>query len=220
MPYRGATRPRIACSAHDAAEAVGSCSRCNVALCDPCMLYFSADPFCRHCVGGARRAWIARISVGVTAVMLLMALVTGVMLSAIPSSLRAHATTAALLMPVRHLENCRPFDQWLAEARRDLERGRPHNALHDVSLSRRDCSYDVERDRIEALAYATIGDKFAAIAATARFADSSDDDAAARLRAAVQERLVPQESPPESLSDSPRPSPQASPRPSLPPSAR
>jgi hypothetical protein len=159
------------------------------------MLYFSADPFCRDCVGGARRAWIARIAAGVTAVVVAMALVTGVMLSAIPSSVRTRATAAAALLPVRHAENCRPFDQWLAEARRDLERGRPHNALHDVSLSRRDCDYDVERDRIEALAYATIGDKFAAIAAAARFADGSDEDSAARLRAAVQERLSPTSEP-------------------------
>lgn len=159
------------------------------------MLYFSADPFCRDCVGGARRAWIARVAGGVTAVMVVMALVTGVMLSAIPSSVRTRASTAAALSPVRHVENCRPFDQWLAEARRDLERGRPHNALHDVSLSRRDCSYDVERDRVEALAYATIGDKFAAIAAAARFADASDEESAARLRAAVQERLSPTDEP-------------------------
>jgi len=155
------------------------------------MLYFSADPFCRDCVRGARRAWMARIVGGVSAVIVLMALVTGVMLSAIPSSVRTRATTEAALLPVRHVENCRPFDQWLAEARRDLERGRPHNALHDVSMSRRDCNYDVERDRIEALAYATIGDKFAAIAAVARFADGSDEESASRLRAAVQERLLP-----------------------------
>jgi hypothetical protein len=131
--------------------------------------------------------------------MVLMALLTGVMLSAIPSSVRTRATTAAALLPVRHLENCRPFDQWLAEARRDLERGRPHNALHDASLSRRDCDYDVERDRIEALAYATIGDKFAAIAAVSRFADGSDEESAARLRAAVQERLTSSDEPPPRL---------------------
>jgi hypothetical protein len=152
------------------------------------MLYFSADPFCRDCVGGARRAWIARIAAGVAAVVVLMALVTGVMLSAIPSSVRTRAGAEAL-PPVRHVENCRPFDQWLAEARRDLERGRPHNALHDVSLSRRDCEYDAERDRIEALAYARIGDKFAAIAAVSRFADGSDEESSTRLRAAVQELL-------------------------------
>jgi hypothetical protein len=155
------------------------------------MLYFSADPYCRSCVGGARKKWIARIAGGVSGVILLMALLTGVMLSAIPSSVRARATTAAALLPVRHIENCRPFDQWLAEARRDLERGRPHNALHDVSLSRRDCVYDVERDRIEALAYATIGDNFAAIAATTRFADGSDEESATRLRGAVRELLNP-----------------------------
>ena len=154
------------------------------------MLYFSADPYCRDCVRGARRSWMARIAVGVAGVMVLMAGLTGVMLSAIPSSVRTRATTAAALMPVRHVENCRPFDQWLAEARRDLERGRPHNALHDVALSRRDCNYDVESDRIEALAYATIGDKFAAIAALARFGDVSDEESTARLRAAVQERLA------------------------------
>ncbi len=122
--------------------------------------------------------------------MVLMTVVTGVMLSAIPSSLRARATTAAAMAPVRHVENCRPFDQWLAEARRDLERGRPHNALRDVSLSRRDCSYDVERDRIEALAYATIGDKFAAIAASARFADGADEDAVGRLNTSIRELLA------------------------------
>ncbi len=154
------------------------------------MLYFSADPFCRDCIGGARRAWIARITGGAVGVMVLMAVLTGVMLSAIPSSVRSRATTAAMLVPVRHLENCQPFDQWLAEARRDLERARPHTALHDVALSRRDCNYDIERDRIEALAYATIGDKFAAIAATARFADGADEEATTRLRAAVQERLA------------------------------
>lgn len=189
MPYRGATGPRIACAAHAAAEAVGSCSRCRAPLCDPCTLYFSADPFCRNCVGGARRAWLARISGGVAGVVLLMAGVTGVMLAAIPSHMRGRAAAATALAPVRHVENCRPFDQWLAEARRDLEHGRPHNALHDVSLSRRDCAYDSERDRVEALAYAAIGDKFAAIAAVARFADANDDEATERLRAAVQERL-------------------------------
>ena len=153
------------------------------------MLYFSADPFCRDCVRGARRAWVARIAGGVTGVMVLMAMLTGIMLSAIPSSVRARAATAAALAPIRHVENCRPFDQWLAEARRDLERGRPHNALHDTSLSRRDCNYDVERDRIEALAYARIGDKFAAIAAVARYSDGADEQSTAQLRAAVQEWL-------------------------------
>jgi hypothetical protein len=188
-------RPRIACSAHAAAEAVASCTRCHVALCDPCTLYFSADPYCRDCVRGARRAWIARIAGGATGVMVLMAMLTGIMLMAIPSSMRTRAATAAALMPIRHVENCRPFDQWLAEARRDLERNRPHNALHDLSLSRRDCNYDVERDRIEALAYARIGDKFAAIAAVARFADASDDEATDRLRAAVNELLSPDDEP-------------------------
>lgn len=154
------------------------------------MLYFSADPFCRNCIGGARRAWAARIAAGVGGVMLLMTVATGVMLSAIPSSVRTRASTAAALAPVRHVENCQPFDGWLAEARRDLEGGRPHNALHDVALSRRDCGYDVERDRIEALAYATIGDKFAAIAAQARYADGTDDVAARRLNASVRELLA------------------------------
>ncbi len=183
--------PRIACSAHAAAEAVGSCSRCQAPLCDPCTLYFAADLFCRDCIGGARRAWAARIAGGVAGVMVLMAIVTGVMLAAIPSHVRARAAAAAGLVPVRHVENCRPYDQWLAEARRDLEHGRPHNALHDVSLSRRDCRYDAERERIEALAYAAIGDKFAAIAAVARFADAADEEAVARLRAAVAATLTP-----------------------------
>jgi hypothetical protein len=190
MPYRGAMRPRIACDAHAAAEAVGSCSRCHAPLCDPCTLYFSADPFCRRCVGGARRAWSARITGGVIGVVVMMALVTGVMLSAIPSRVKARASmAAAAAIPIRHVENCRPFDQWLAEARRDVERNRPRSALHDVALSRRDCSYDSERDRIEALAYARLGDKFAAIAAFARFADANDDVATERLRQAVDAEL-------------------------------
>src|SRR5207302_6657488 len=159
MPYRGVTEPRIACAAHAAAEAVGCCSRCRVPLCDPCTLYFSADPFCRVCVARARRHWIARIAGGVTAVMVTMLLVTAVMLSAVPSHVHAHAAA----LPIRHVENCRPFDQWLVEARRDLDHNRPHAALHDTSLSRRDCTYDSERDRIEALAYHEIGDSFGAI---------------------------------------------------------
>jgi hypothetical protein len=151
-------------------------------MCDPCTLYFSADAFCRACVGHARRAWVARIAAGVTAVMLAMTLVTAVMLAAVPSHVRARAQA----MPVHHVENCRPFDQWLAEARRDLDHGRPHNALHDTSLSRRDCSYDSERDRIEALAYHEIGDRFAAIAAAARFADAEPGDRAQELLDFVQ----------------------------------
>jgi len=172
MPYRGAIGPRIACAAHAAAEAVANCSRCRASLCDPCTLYFSADPFCRTCIAGARRAWVARIAGGVAGVVLMMALLTGAMLSAIPSHVRSRAAAA---LPVRHVENCRPFDQWLSEARRDLERGLPHSALHDTALSRRDCSYDPERDRIEAIAYAMLGDKFAAIAAAVRYGDGSND---------------------------------------------
>jgi hypothetical protein len=138
-------------------------------------LYFAADPFCRTCIGRARRAWTARIADGVAGVVLTMALLTGVMLAAIPSHVRARVAA----IPVRHVQNCRPFDQWLAEARRDLAQARPHNALHDLALSRRDCPYDAERDRIEALAYARLGDKFAAIAALARYRDAfvdADDD--------------------------------------------
>jgi hypothetical protein len=145
-------------------------------------LYFSADAFCRSCVGRARRTWVARIAAGVTAVMLAMTLVTAVMLSAVPSHVRARIAP----LPIRHVENCRPFDQWLAEARRDLDHGRPHNALHDTSLSRRDCSYDAERDRIEALAYHEIGDRFSAIAAAIRFADANPGDRAQELLDFVQ----------------------------------
>jgi len=186
MAYRGEFEPRIACAAHAAAEAVGTCSRCHVPLCDPCTLYFSADPFCRSCVGRARRAWVARIASGVTAVMLLMSALTAVMLSAVPSrhSIFRHPRVAPL--PVRHVENCRPFDQWLAEARRDLDHGRPHSALHDTSLSRRDCAYDSERDRIEALAYHEIGDRFSAIAAAVRYADANPGDRAQQLLDLVQ----------------------------------
>src|SRR5437899_10661511 len=137
MAYRGESEPRIACAAHAAAEAAGCCSRCRVPLCDPCTLYFSADPFCRICVVYARRRWVARIASGVTAVMVAMSLVTAVMLSAVPTHVRAHAAA----LPVRHIENCRPFDQWLAEARRDLDHNRPRSALHDTSLSLRDCTY-------------------------------------------------------------------------------
>lgn len=125
---------------------------------------------------------MARIAAGVTAVMLAMTLVTAVMLSAVPSHVRARIAP----LPIHHVENCRPFDQWLAEARRDLDHGRPHNALHDTSLSRRDCSYDAERDRIEALAYHEIGDRFSAIAAAVRFADAEPGDRAQELLDFVQ----------------------------------
>ena len=149
------------------------------------MLYFAADPFCRVCVRGARRAWAARIATGVAAVMLTLTLGTAVMVWAIPSHARPFATSP----PIRHVENCRPFDQWLAEARRDLERNRPRGALHDLSLSRRDCSFDPERDRIEALAYDRLGDKFAAIAAATRFLDAQPDQRARDLLDAVSHPL-------------------------------
>ena len=169
MPYRGAIGPRIACAAHAAAEAIGSCSRCHTPLCDPCTLYFAADPLCRRCIGPARRSWIARIALGVAAVMLTMTLATVVMLAAIPAHVPRVLKPAPA--PVRHVENCRPFDRWLAEARNDITHGRPHVALHDVALSRRDCADDPDRERIEALAYQRIGDKFAAIAAAVRYDD-------------------------------------------------
>ncbi len=187
MPYRGETRPRIACSAHAAAEAVGSCTRCHVALCDPCTLYFGAEPYCRSCVVGARRAWAARIAGGVAAVMLAMSMVSALMLAAIPAHVRARQPPP----PVRHLENCRPFDQWIAEARRDLVQRHPRGALHDLQLSRRDCGYDPERDRIEALAYQQLGDKFAAIAAAARYAQARPGDEADHLLDRVGERSEP-----------------------------
>lgn len=170
MPYRGAIGPRIACAAHAAAEAIGSCTRCHTPLCDPCTLYFAADPLCRRCVGAARRRSMARIVAGVAAVMLTMTLATVVMLAAIPAHVRM--STAVAPPPVRHVENCRPFDRWLAEARHDITRGRPHVALHDLALSRRDCAADPDRELIEALAYDRIGDKFAAIAAAVRYRDA------------------------------------------------
>lgn len=172
MPYRGAIGPRIACAAHAAAEAIGSCSRCHTPLCDPCTLYFAADPLCRRCIGPARRSWLLRIAAGVAAVMLTMTLATAVMLAAVPAHVRKAAVAPP---PARHVENCRPFDRWLAEARNDIARGRPHVALHDVALSRRDCSADPDRDRIEALAYDRIGDKFAAIAAAVRYRDAMQE---------------------------------------------
>lgn len=120
---------------------------------------------------------MARIVGGVAAVMITLALATGVMLSAIPSHIRGQAR----LMPVRHVENCRPFDQWVVEARHDLEHGRPRGALHDLALSRRDCEESPERDRLEALAYDAVGDKFAAIAAASRWLEATQDDRAQQL---------------------------------------
>lgn len=120
---------------------------------------------------------MARIVAGVAGVVVMMALVTGVMLSAIPSHVHAHAAWP----PVRHVENCRPYDQWIAEARRDLGHGRPRGALHELALSRRDCGEDPERDRLEALAYDAVGDKFAAIAAASRWLDATQDERAQLL---------------------------------------
>jgi hypothetical protein len=120
---------------------------------------------------------MARIVGSVAAVVVTMTLLTGVMISAIPSHVRARAIFA----PVRHVENCRPYDQWIAEARRDLEHGRPRGALHELALSRRDCGEDAERDRLEALAYDAVGDKFAAIAAASRWLDATQDERAQQL---------------------------------------
>lgn len=173
MPYRGAIGPRIACAAHAAAEAIGVCSRCRTPLCDPCTLYFAADPFCRVCVKPARRAWIARIAAGVVAVVLVMAAGTGVMLAAIPS--HVHRALAPMNAIVRHPENCRPVDQWLIDARHDLAQNRPHVALHDIALSRRDCGPDAERYRLEGMAYQKIGDTLAAIAAFRNYGDETGD---------------------------------------------
>ena len=172
MPYRGETEPRIACTAHNSAEAASSCTRCHVALCDPCTLYFSAEPFCRRCVGGARRAWLARVSGGVAAVLLTLAIGSGVMLAAVPSHSRLPLHAAALVNPP-HPENCAPSDRWLDAADRDIVFGRYHTALHHLSLSQRDCPQSAVRDRLYALAYDGAGDRISAIAAASRWVDSS-----------------------------------------------
>lgn len=172
MPYRGESEPRIACSAHDSAEAASSCTRCHVALCDPCTLYFSADPFCRRCVGGARRAWLARIGGGVAAVLLTLAIGTGVMLAAIPSHARLPLKAAHLINPP-HPENCEPGDRWLAAADRDIAAQRYHTALHHLALSQRDCPYSTARDQLYSLAYDGAGDRLSALAAASRWVDSS-----------------------------------------------
>jgi hypothetical protein len=187
MPYRGESEPRIACTAHTSAEAASSCTRCHVALCDPCTLYFSAEPFCRRCVGGARRAWLARVSGGVAAVLLTLVIGTGVMLAAIPSHARLPQRAAAIISPP-HPENCTPADRWLDEADRDVTFGRYHTALHHLALSQRDCPYRADRDRLYALAYDGAGDRLSAIAAASRWVDSSRGarDACALFTALLQ----------------------------------
>src|SRR6201996_1622437 len=172
MPYRGETEPRIACTAHNSAEAASSCTRCHVALCDPCTLYFSAEPYCRRCVAGARRAWLARVGGGVTAVLLTLAVGTGVMLAAIPSHSRL-AERAVTLVNRPHPENCAPADRWLDAAERDVTFSRYHTALHHLSLSQRDCEPSPQRDQLYALAYDGAGDRMSAIAAASRWVDSS-----------------------------------------------
>ena len=147
MPYRGDSGPRIACTAHSSAEAASSCTRCHVPLCDPCTLYFSAEPFCRRCVGGERRAWTARIGGGVAAVVLTLGIGTGLMLSAIPSQAHLPAPMAAAFISA-HPENCAPSDRWLEAAERDVTFGRHHAALHHLALSQRDCSHTAERDHL------------------------------------------------------------------------
>src|ERR1700761_1466620 len=175
MPYRGESGPRIACTAHSSAEAASSCSRCQVPLCDPCTLYFSADPYCRRCVGGARRAWAARIAGGVAAVVLTLAIGSGVMLAAIPSQTHL-PVPMALAFSSPHPENCAPSDRWLDEAERDVTVARYHSALHQLSLSQRDCPASAERDHLYALAYDGVGDRISAIAAASRWVDASHGD--------------------------------------------
>lgn len=163
-------------------------------MCDPCTLYYAADPLCRHCIGPARRLAIARVVGGVAAVVVSMTLGTVIMLTTVPNQMRALIPSP---VPVRHVQNCAPFDHWLVEARRDLARGRPRLALHDVSLSRRDCATDPEKDRIEAFAYDQIGDKFAAIAAAVNYRDAMQargadpDPAVERLLQVYKVRIAP-----------------------------
>jgi hypothetical protein len=108
-----------------------------------------------------------RIGGGVAAVLLTLAVGTGVMLSAIPSHVRA-----APLRPHRVL-TC-GNDHWLDEADRDLAGARYHAALHHLSLSQRDCPHTARRDQLYALAYDGIGDRLGAIAAASRWVDSSN----------------------------------------------
>ncbi len=187
MPYRGPSEPRIACSAHPAAESVGGCSRCHTRLCDPCTLYFAAESYCRNCIGRARRAWAARIGAGVAAVLLTLAVGTAVMLSAIPAHVRARVASARPPSPAQ-LESCTPSDVWLDEAERDVAFARYHVALHHLALSQRDCPHTARRDRLYALAYDGIGDDMAAIAAASRWVDSSggDRDACALMATITQ----------------------------------
>jgi hypothetical protein len=172
MPYRGESGPRIACAAHAAAESVGGCRHCQAPLCDPCTLYFAAEPYCRRCIGGVRRAWTARIGGGVAAVLLTMALGTGIMLSAIPNHVRAFAAVRPAPTAAQ-LASCSPSDVWLDQAERDVSFARYHAALHHLSLSQRDCPHSPRRDRLYALAYDGIGDSMGAIAAASRWVDSS-----------------------------------------------
>lgn len=116
---------------------------------------------------------MARIVAGVAGVMLVMAIGSGVMLAAIPSHLHKALTAATPI--VRHPENCRPVDQWLVDARHDLSQNRPHVALRDIALSRRDCGPDSERYRLEGLAYQRIGDELSAIAAFRNYGDETGD---------------------------------------------
>src|SRR5262249_21197162 len=134
MPYRGDLEPRIACSAHSAAESVGGCSRCRVPLCDPCTLYFAAEPYCRRCIGRARRAWAARIAGGVFAVVLLLAFGSGVMLAAVPTRVEALAIAPPPIARAQQ-ELCAPDDTWLDMAERDLAFAHYHIALHHLSMS-------------------------------------------------------------------------------------
>jgi hypothetical protein len=150
-------------------------------------LYFSAESYCRHCIGRARRAWAARIGGGVAAVLLTLAVGTGVMLSAIPAHVQSRVATARA--PTRaQLESCTPTDLWLDEAERDVAFARYHVALHHLALSQRDCPHSARRDRLYALAYDGIGDDMSAIAAASRWVDSSggDRDACALLATVTQ----------------------------------
>src|SRR5690242_20351452 len=73
MPYRGAIGPRSACALHAAAEAVEECTACRAPLCDPCTLYFSAEPYCRECIIAARRVATIQLGARVALVVILLA---------------------------------------------------------------------------------------------------------------------------------------------------
>jgi Flp pilus assembly protein TadD len=153
-------------------------------MCDPCTLYYAAEPYCRDCIGAARRAASLQLGARVIAVVMLFASMSWLGLT----GARAHIANARQLTTVLQTTSirCVPQDRWLSAARNAAAQHRWHAVLELVARSERDCGPDADRYRLAALAHTALGNLFAAVANAVRYTDENPADPGAwQLRCEV-----------------------------------